>query len=221
MTHGSFCERKGVAEMSPRLSDELKEKRNLQILDAAKQVFIKKGYGMATLKDIIEETGMSRGWIYLYYKSKDEIFEALLDYQDEQYDQYLSEKLDRSDSIWEVLLELYSQQLNVLQLTENGGLMAAFYEYLLMGWRDLSCQELIMHRYEKGIQRFTTILQIGVDRGEFSPVMELSDISRLAASYQEGIVTHSIAVGIETANTKMQFDSLLAYLKNLLQPNLM
>ena len=77
--------------MSPKLTDDRKEQRSLQILEAAKRVFVEKGYGAVTLKDIVEETGMSRGWIYLYFQSKDEIFEALLDHQDAQHERYLEE----------------------------------------------------------------------------------------------------------------------------------
>lgn len=204
--------------MSPKLSDELKEKRNLQILDAAKQVFIKKGYAEASLKDIIEETGMSRGWIYLYYQSKEEIFEALLNYQDEDYERYLAARIENSTSIWEVIYEIYFKEQQELLVAQNGGLMPAFYEYFLTGWRDEGRRALLMKRYEKGIGQFAEILQIGVERGEFSPVMSTTDISRIMASYQEGIMTHAIAVGVEKANTEMQFQSLQNYLKKMLMP---
>ncbi len=48
-------------------------KRDL-ILESAKVVFSKKGLIDATMKDIIEECGISRGGIYLYFRSVDEIF---------------------------------------------------------------------------------------------------------------------------------------------------
>ncbi|WP_019007677.1 hypothetical protein [Cohnella laeviribosi] len=45
--------------------------------------------------------------------------------------------------------------------------------------------------------------------------MDIMDISRLAASYQEGIMPHSITGGTEKANTRMQVDALVEYLKSL------
>lgn len=48
--------------------------------------------------------------------------------------------------------------------------------------------------------------------------MDIIDISRIAASYQEGIMTHSITVGYENANARMQFEALVTYLKSLLRP---
>ena len=52
---------------------EKQQKRDL-ILESAKVVFSKKGLIDATMKDIIEECGISRGGIYLYFRSVDEIF---------------------------------------------------------------------------------------------------------------------------------------------------
>ncbi|ASS65420.2 MULTISPECIES: TetR family transcriptional regulator [unclassified Paenibacillus] len=201
--------------MSPKLSTSRKEQRSLQILDAAKRVFADKGYASATLKDIIEETGMSRGWIYLYYQTKEEIFEALLDHQDADYGPYLDSLEESSSSIWEVVTKLYSRQLQ--DLTDSS-LMPAFYEYFLIGWRDETRRILLRSRYDRGIAQFAALLQKGVDRGEFIPVMEVTDISRIAASFQEGIVTHSFTVGMDKANTRMQLQALLTYLSSMLRP---
>ncbi|WP_236575772.1 TetR family transcriptional regulator [Paenibacillus sp. USDA918EY] len=217
VTRNSFCgNEKAVARLSPKLTDRRKEGRSLQILEAAKRVFIEKGYGAATLKDIVEETGMSRGWIYLYFQSKDEIFEALLDLQDMQHERYVEELIKSSSYIWEVMITLLTQQFQELYNPPNAGLMPAFYEYFLIGWRDGQRRALLMKRYEKGVAQFAKLIQMGVDRGEFSPDMSIMDIARLAASYQEGIMTHSITVGTELASTRMQFDSLVEYLKSLL-----
>lgn len=205
-------------QLSPKLSDQTKEQRVLQILEAAKRVFADKGYGAVSLKDIIEETGMSRGWIYLYYQSKDEIFEDLLNYQDEQYERELAERLEQCASVWELVYELQFQQLQELLVSHKGDLMPAFYEYFLLGYRNEERQELLRQRYEKGIARFAAILQAGVDRGQFSPIMSVIDISRIVASFQEGIITHAITVGIETANTKIQLESFIDYVKSLLRP---
>lgn len=204
--------------MSPKLTDNRKERRRLQILDAAKRVFIKKGYGAATLTDIIEETGMSRGWIYLYYPNKEEIFEALLNHQDTEQERYIAQLIVSSSSIWEVIERIHSQQLQHLLSSPNGGMLSAFYEYFLIGWREEARRELLLNRYEKGISQFAKLLEIGVERGELSPIMDIADISRLVASFQEGIMTHSITVGIEKVSSHMQFEALLQYLKTLLRP---
>src|SRR5512133_2521277 len=54
------------------------DERQQQILDAAADVIIRLGYNKATMSDIAEEAGASRGTIYLYFKGKEELFEALV-----------------------------------------------------------------------------------------------------------------------------------------------
>ncbi len=54
------------------------DERERQILDAAAAVIIRLGYDKATMGDIAEEAGASRRTVYLYFKGKEELFEALL-----------------------------------------------------------------------------------------------------------------------------------------------
>lgn len=49
-----------------------------QILDAALQAFANEGYAATRIDDIARLAGLSKGGIYTHFKSKDEIFEALL-----------------------------------------------------------------------------------------------------------------------------------------------
>jgi AcrR family transcriptional regulator len=49
------------------------------ILNAARDVFAELGYGATTVRDIIRQTGLASGTFYNYFKSKEEVFEALMD----------------------------------------------------------------------------------------------------------------------------------------------
>jgi AcrR family transcriptional regulator len=48
------------------------------LLGAALQVFVEKGYPVATISDIVHAAGVTQGTFYLYFKNKREIFSALL-----------------------------------------------------------------------------------------------------------------------------------------------
>jgi AcrR family transcriptional regulator len=61
--------------------------RPRQILSAAAAVIIRLGYDKTTMKDIADEAGVSRGTVYLYFKGKEEIFEALIYHEWLQYTQ--------------------------------------------------------------------------------------------------------------------------------------
>lgn len=49
------------------------------ILDAAREVFTKLGYGATTVRDIIRATDLASGTFYNYFKSKEEVFQAIQD----------------------------------------------------------------------------------------------------------------------------------------------
>ena len=63
--------------MSPR--PNVTDERKSQIIAAAEDVFTQKGFDEARMDDIAEETGLSKGTLYLYFKSKDDIIIAILD----------------------------------------------------------------------------------------------------------------------------------------------
>ncbi len=45
-----------------------------KILDTAERLFIETGYDRASLQEIIDETGLSKGAIYHHFASKEDIF---------------------------------------------------------------------------------------------------------------------------------------------------
>jgi AcrR family transcriptional regulator len=48
--------------------------RRTGILRAAEKVFLQKGLPAATMEDIARESGLSKGALYLYFRSKDELY---------------------------------------------------------------------------------------------------------------------------------------------------
>lgn len=52
--------------------------RITEILDAAEPLFYAKGYRETAISDIVREIGVAQGTLYYYFKSKEEILEALI-----------------------------------------------------------------------------------------------------------------------------------------------
>ena len=61
----------------PRVSQEHANDQKRRVLDGAASVIAAKGYHNATVDDICRETGMSKGAVYGYFKSKEDILAAL------------------------------------------------------------------------------------------------------------------------------------------------
>lgn len=62
--------------VASRRERERRERRNC-ILEAAAEVFRRRGIAAATMEDIATEAELSKGTLYLYFASKDELFLAM------------------------------------------------------------------------------------------------------------------------------------------------
>lgn len=54
------------------------EVRKSELLDAAQKLFLEKGYAKTTVTDILNVHGLSKGVFYYYFKSKEEIMDAII-----------------------------------------------------------------------------------------------------------------------------------------------
>lgn len=64
--------------MSPIVVD--KEKKQEHLLHSALAMFKKKPFDKVTVDDIAHEAGVSKGVVYLYFKSKDDLYMSLLEH---------------------------------------------------------------------------------------------------------------------------------------------
>lgn len=67
-----------VAESSAHRPEEVPEcAKRRQILDGARQVFLSRGFDGASMGEIAKVAGVSKGTLYVYFDSKESLFEAL------------------------------------------------------------------------------------------------------------------------------------------------
>jgi AcrR family transcriptional regulator len=152
--------------MSPR-SDVSEERKN-QILDAATEVFIQKGFDKARMDDIVDETGLSKGTLYWYFKSKSDIIIAILDriFQIE-FDQLETQKdIDTSatQAFWQFT------EIAIKDFTKMIHLMPVAYEFLALAFRNKYVQKALKQYFNRYMNILVPIIQRGIDSGEFSQV---------------------------------------------------
>jgi len=63
----------------PKISENQREARRQQIMDAALRCFARDGFHATTTADIVRESGVSQGTLYLYFANKDDIVVAMAD----------------------------------------------------------------------------------------------------------------------------------------------
>jgi AcrR family transcriptional regulator len=152
--------------MSPRpnVSDE----RKVQILSAAEDVFTKKGFDEARMDDIAEETGLSKGTLYLYFKSKDDLIIAILDriFQREfrQLENLNQEGLSATDAMWKLTDMVTKDILGLIRL------IPIVYEFLALAFRNKYVQQALKKYINRYLDILIPIIQRGIDSGEFRQV---------------------------------------------------
>ena len=74
-----------------------------QILDGAKRVFTAQGYDGASMNDITKAAGVSKGTIYVYFNSKEDLFAGLVQREREHIFNTVQSILDDSKPLEDVL----------------------------------------------------------------------------------------------------------------------
>jgi AcrR family transcriptional regulator len=62
----------------PHARQRRKETRPQELLDAALELFVEKGFAATRSEEVAKRAGVSKGTLYLYYPSKEELFKAVV-----------------------------------------------------------------------------------------------------------------------------------------------
>ncbi|WP_226669545.1 TetR/AcrR family transcriptional regulator [Metabacillus litoralis] len=89
------------------------EDQKAKIIDAAQQIFGKKGYYDTKMLEIAELAGVSKGTIYLYFSSKDELYIETHDRGFRQYLVMLENEVNKFTTFKEKLICIAEKQLAV------------------------------------------------------------------------------------------------------------
>ncbi len=85
-----------IAERDAQAGDGGAKRR--QIMDGARAVFLSDGFDGASMNDIARAAGVSKGTLYAYFDSKEQLFEALIrEDRSQQAERLCSLPVDRSD----------------------------------------------------------------------------------------------------------------------------
>jgi AcrR family transcriptional regulator len=87
---------------TPAIGEEDSAKRR-QIIEGARAVFLAQGFDAASMNDIARAAGVSKGTLYVYFKHKEQLFEAIVEQECEAQAEGIFE-LDPNDHAVEAVL---------------------------------------------------------------------------------------------------------------------
>jgi AcrR family transcriptional regulator len=170
------------------------EARPGEILDAALDLFVEKGFSAARMEEIAQRAGVTKGTVYLYYDSKDALFRAVV--QDTvlpvlaEGERFVAEwKGSARDLFAEVIRRWWAgvQQPRFACLKLITGEAANFPELARFYVHE------VVHR---GRRLFESVLRLGIERGEFRADLDLPTVGRLAVAplLNAALYKHSLLV---------------------------
>ncbi|MEH7094885.1 TetR family transcriptional regulator [Neobacillus vireti] len=202
--------------MTPIVSNEHREERKLIILNAAKEVFINKGFNATTIQDIINHSGVSRGGVYTYFQNTEDIFIEILKRRDLEDVLDLKKIYGEGKTNWEALTFVLKTIQEAIE-NQSDDLVPAIYEYYFTtGWGTKKHLPLLENRIEQTKNSFVSILQKGINDKEFSPKIPIEDIARTIITFCDGMYLGSFHLGPEKVKLKNQFQAFLHYLSSAL-----
>ena len=146
-----------------------KDARPAEILDAALAVFAQKGFAATKLDDIAAKAGITKGTIYLYFDSKQALFEALARQSVGAQIEQVTAQLANFPGTSAELLRFVLSTMGQFAMTSDRVVLprlvlaeAANFPQLAEFWR----REII----ERGIGLMSGIIRRGIERGEFRKI---------------------------------------------------
>ncbi len=144
--------------------DELTHERRAQILQAAALVFARSGVDGARMDDIVAESGLSKGTLYWYFSSKQDIVVALVEEVIRAQYEQLQMLVEHPGGVVErlgIFLDTYAALMGAQPSLGPLGV-----EIYAMSGRVPQIREFITHYYDQYIATLAELLQQGNDRGE-------------------------------------------------------
>ena len=134
------------------------------ILETARKVFVEKGYKNVTMKDIVEACDISRGGLYLYFGSTEELLLEVLQKDAEEIDDVFSEGITEEDSAADILTLFLKEQKKEL-LRKKNNLTMAVYEYAFENKEKKD--QMLRRQFEAGVRVLEKLIESGIASGEF------------------------------------------------------
>ena len=154
------------------------------IVGAAERVFGRKGYGEATVDDIISEAGISRGAFYHHFSNKKEVFRGLLT-------EHLEGELDwrkvvlPTSSLRELIQQVVGFQVeHLVSEHESGALSLEFWSF---AGREEWAREAVVSFHRSVREQVATTLRRGQQEGRVRTDIDIRAAALIILALFEGI----------------------------------
>lgn len=175
----------------PKINAQQREARRDRLLAAALKCFSRDGFHQTTTADIVRESGVSQGTLYLYFKSKDDLIAALADdrHQHEAALNALAEHEEDPLKSILALVRLYAERLS--DISQSDALRVG-----LQGWAEALRNERVRIGVLEGVSHARTALVRVIRRGQrtgaFRRDLDAEAMASLLVAIFQGFVLRAV-----------------------------
>jgi AcrR family transcriptional regulator len=181
--------------MAPKITEEAKNARRSLIVEHAISLFSKNGFVETSIDDIVEVSGISKGGIYNYFKSKDEIFLAIA--EDRFNERHKLIQSFTGDMTNKEKIVKYIEWTLYGQFDEKAKINARFtFEFWSVLSRNKDTSDKARERYKLFYDDLSSILKDGMKSGEFHEDLDLDSMVYIILSTMDGIAFCNSVMGI-------------------------
>jgi len=137
----------------PKVFPEYKEAAKFKIVEAARLVFAKKGYHEATMEDVAQEVGVSKGALYSYFKSKEDLLKEISLQGHQTLRTMLSETCTQNN------LEDALEQIYTTITEKYKGNLHTHFEIVSIASHDAQIRKIVFEDYQKDIEAIDAFLE--------------------------------------------------------------
>ena len=160
----------------PKVVPEYKEVAKTKIIEAAAKVFAEKGYHQATMDDVAKELGVSKGALYSYFKSKEDILREI----SLQSHQTLRDIIDTACESHDLSGALEDIFAKITQKYKDN--QPANFEIVSQASHDPQMKKIIMEDYQKDIETVEAFVEDKMKKGSMRSDVSARTLAELFTS---------------------------------------
>lgn len=177
----------------PRVSPERSQAQRQRLVEAAIAVFADGGYAAATMDAVCLAAGLSKGALYTYFSSKEELFVAASEHVFEKRLQAVSSGADGGESVRiDALVSAFTDSL----LTSERPFLRLWVEGFLLAAQMPALATLKTRYHHRFGELLAAAFQSAQARGELDPRLEPDATAEAVMALADGLMLYTLVPGL-------------------------
>ncbi|MFC1760183.1 TetR/AcrR family transcriptional regulator [Candidatus Neomarinimicrobiota bacterium] len=179
--------------MTPKVPKEYFKFRKDEILTAAWKCFAEKGYQGTTMKDIAKKLDLSTGVIYNYFKNKDEILDAIMEWALDSENQIFN-LMAKKNTAREAISELFNSCFDRCSHEELKESSKANIYIWVEAMKKKKLREMINDKHRQQIDIIANFVNNGIKRGEIPNHIDPKSMAGFYQALITGLQVQSVLI---------------------------